>query len=84
MATAHPLPQEVSSDIGVKVTQSHTTTVPTGEARTRVLIQQLLIHVLVVFPGGRVSTEKQPHTHKSTLQADAVLQDCSGNQCASM
>ncbi|GBN27694.1 hypothetical protein AVEN_144794-1 [Araneus ventricosus] len=32
----------------------------------------------------RVSTEKPPHTHKSTLQADAVLQDCSGNQCASM
>ncbi|GBM34837.1 hypothetical protein AVEN_208040-1 [Araneus ventricosus] len=43
-ATARPLPQEVRSVIGVELTQPHTITIPTREARTHLLIRRLLIY----------------------------------------
>ncbi|GBN56433.1 hypothetical protein AVEN_35291-1 [Araneus ventricosus] len=49
--------EEVRPIFGMKVTHSHTITIPPGEARTHLLIRRLLIHLLAGSIDERLSSQ---------------------------
>ncbi|GBN60116.1 hypothetical protein AVEN_193033-1 [Araneus ventricosus] len=56
-------PNEERPVIGVEVTQTHIITAPPGEARTRLLIRQLLIYVLMVPHLGEMLSQHRRTTY---------------------
>ncbi|GBN45898.1 hypothetical protein AVEN_212837-1, partial [Araneus ventricosus] len=71
MASAQPFPQEVRSYIGVAVTQILNITILTGEAKARLLIRRLLIHVLVVphLPRWEYFGTREGKSHKNLWES---------------